>query len=100
MAAQEGTTHYSKLIYENTEKFYQLHLTVSEFREKYYLNLRKYFQSFEGEFIPSRDGVSMEMTIDNIRTLLDSILDVLSKAEGEYIIKEYADKVLGKGASQ
>lgn len=92
MSVQEGQTHYEKLIYENTDKFYQLWLTVSEFREKYYFNLRRYFQSYEGEFIPSKEGVSMEMSFDNIESLLDGIFDILSQAEGRDIIEKYAKR--------
>ena len=93
MSVQEGSTEYEKLIYTNEEKFYQLKLTVSEFREKYYFNLRKYFQSYEGDYVPSREGVSMELSLENIYGLLDGLLDILSRAEGEEIIAEYYNKV-------
>ena len=93
MSVQEGSTEYEKLIYTNEEKFYQLKLTVSEFREKYYFNLRKYFQSYEGDYVPSREGVSMELSLENIYGLLDGLLDILSQAEGEEIIAEYYNKV-------
>ena len=91
--SNEGTLQYEKLIYENLDKFYQLKLTVSEFREKYYFNLRKYFQSYEGDFVPSREGVSMEASLDNIYALMDGIFEVLSKAEGEEIIRHYYSKL-------
>jgi hypothetical protein len=91
--ANEGTTHYEKIIYHNEDKFYQLRLTVSEFRDKYYFNLRKYFQSYEGEFVPSREGVSMEASLENIYGLMDGIFDILSKSEGEEIIAHYAAKI-------
>jgi hypothetical protein len=93
MSAQEGATHYERLIYHNEDKFYQLKLTVSEFREKYYLNIRKYFQSYEGDFVPSREGVSMELSLTNIYELMDGMLEILSTAEGEEIIKRYYDKI-------
>lgn len=93
MSVVEGTTHYDKLIYQNDDKFYQLRLTVSEFKDKYYFNFRKYFQSYEGDYIPSREGVSMELTVNNIYGVLDGMFDILSQAEGEEIIQHYYEKL-------
>lgn len=84
--------HYEKTIYENVDKFYQLKLTVSEFREKYYVNIRKYFQSYDGDFVPSREGVSMEASLDNIYALLDGLFDIVSQGEAKEIIERYASK--------
>lgn len=84
--------HYEKLIYENQDKFYQLFLTVSEFRDKYYVNIRKYFQSYEGDFVPSKEGISMEASINNISSLLEGLLDIVSQEEGKVIIKEIYEK--------
>jgi len=89
----EGVLHYEKTIYHNEDKFYQLKLTVSEFRDKYYINIRKYFQSYEGEFVPSKEGVSMEASIDNIYALLDGLFEIVSKGEAEEIIGHYAEKI-------
>ncbi len=81
---------YEKLIYENQDKFYRLYLTVSEFRDKYYVNIRKYFQSYEGDFVPSKEGISMEASINNISSLLEGLLEIVSQEEGrETITKIY-----------
>lgn len=87
--------HYEKTIYHNEEKFYQLKLTLSEFRDKYYVNLRKYFQSYEGDFVPSKEGVSMEASMENIYALLDGLFDIVSKGEAEEIVRHYANKISG-----
>lgn len=84
--------HYEKTIYENSEKFYQLKLTLSEFRDKYYVNIRKYFQSYEGDFVPSREGVSMEASVENIYALLDGLFDIVSQGEAREIVQHYAAK--------
>lgn len=73
---------YEKLIYENIEKGYQYRLTVSEFRDQEYLHVRKYFLTYEGDWIPSREGASIPCTISNTYALLDGLLEVVSKAEG------------------
>ena len=85
--------HYEKTIYENLEKFYQLKLTVSEFRDKYYINIRKYFQSYEGDFVPSREGVSMEASMENIYALLDGLFDIVSQGEAQEIVNRYAERI-------
>jgi hypothetical protein len=89
----DSSLQYEKTIYENTEKFYQLKLTVSEFRDKYYINIRKYFQSYEGDFVPSREGVSMEASMENIYALLDGLFEIVSQGEASEIVKRYADKI-------
>lgn len=85
---------YEKLIYSNEDKFYQLRLTCTEFRDKYYVNVRKYFQTYEGDFQPSREGVSMEASISNILALLDGLIELVSKEEAaETILKHFGSKL-------
>ncbi len=80
---------YKKIIYDNQDKFYQLNLTVSEFREKFYVNVRKYFLSYDGEYIPSKEGISMEASISNVLSLLDGLIDIVSKEEAIDLIDDY-----------
>jgi hypothetical protein len=72
---------YEKIIHENEEKGFQLRLTISEFRDIEYLHIRKYFLSYEGEFLPSKDGISMPATISNVYALLDGMIEICSKEE-------------------
>lgn len=85
--------HYEKLIYENTDKFYQLRLTVSEFRGKYYVNIRKYFLSYESEWIPSKEGISMEASMANVAALLEGLLEIVSQEEGRELITRVYNKL-------
>lgn len=95
MPRMSDQIHYEKLIYENPDKFYQLRLTVSEFRNTYYVNVRKYFQSYEGDFLPSKEGISMEASINNISSLLEGLLEIVSQEEAKETItkiyKEYCE---------
>lgn len=84
---------YSKLIEENLERGFQIRLVVNEFREVTYIQLRKYFLSYEGEWIPSREGISIPLGVENICLLLDGILEVVAKAEGFEIIQKYMDQL-------
>lgn len=82
---------YEKLIYENLDKGYQYRLTVSEFRDQEYLHVRKYFLTYEGDWIPSKEGASIACTISNTYALLDGLLDVVSKSEGVDSILEHLE---------
>lgn len=85
---------YEKLIYENQDKFYQLRLVVNEFRGKQYVHIRKYFMTYEGDYQASREGVSMEASMNNIFSLLDGLMEICSKEEStELIIKYFSDKI-------
>jgi hypothetical protein len=88
--------HYNKIIDENMDKGFQIRLVVNEFRDVEYIQLRKYFLTYEGEFSPSREGISVPATIENIYSLLDGLLEICAIAEGEDIIKHYAAKILNK----
>jgi len=80
---------YEKLIYENEIKGYQLKLVVNEFRGLQYVHLRKYFLSYEGEYVPSREGVSMEASIHNILSLLEGLMEICSLEESDSTILEF-----------
>jgi len=87
---------YEHLIAENFEKGFQVKLVVNDFREITYIQLRKYFLSYEGEWIPSREGISIPASIENIHNLIYGLLDICAKAEGEQIIKFFHDKIIKK----
>ena len=84
---------YDKLIEENMDKGYQVRLVVNEFREVIYIQLRNYFLSYEGEWVPSREGVSIPASFENISAMLDGLLDVCASAEGEALIQEYYERL-------
>jgi hypothetical protein len=86
--------HYSKIIDENMDKGFQVRLVVNDFREVTYFQLRKYFLSYEGEWVPSREGVSIPASLENIYGLMDGLLDICAKAEGEEVIRKYAEQLL------
>ena len=80
---------YEKVIYNNEAKFYELRLTVSEFRGIQYVNVRKYFLSYEGEYIPSKEGISMEASMTNVHSLLEGLIEICSKEESKDLINKY-----------
>lgn len=87
---------YSKVIDENMDKGFQVRLAVNDFRDVTYIQLRKFFMSYEGEWVPSREGISIPATLENIRAILDGMLDICAQAEGEEIIRHYYNEIKGK----
>ena len=87
---------YERLIEENLEKGFQVRLVINDFRDITYIQLRKYFLSYEGEWLASREGVSIPASIENIHQLLYGLLDICAKAEGEEVIKFFHDKIIKK----
>lgn len=87
---------YERLVEENLEKGFQVKLVVNDFRDVTYIQLRKYFLTYEGDWVPSREGISIPASIENIQSLLYGLLDVCSRAEGEEIIKFFYDKIVKK----
>ena len=85
---------YERLIEENIEKGFQIKLVINDFRETTYIQLRKYFLSYEGEWVPSREGVSIPASIENIHSLLYGLLDICAKAEGEEVIKFFHNQIV------
>ena len=87
---------YERLIEENLEKGFQVRLVVNDFREVTYIQLRKYFLTYEGDWQASREGVSIPASIENIHSLLYGLLDICAKAEGEEVIKFFYDEIVKK----
>lgn len=81
--------NYDKTIYTNELKGYQLRLVLSEFREKYYIHIRKYFLSYEGEYVASKEGISMEASFDNVISLIDGLANLCSDAELKQILESH-----------
>jgi hypothetical protein len=80
------------------DKGFQVRLVVNEFRDIEYIQLRKYFLTYEGDWQASREGISIPASTENIYALLNGLLDICSLAEGEDIIQYYAAKIKARQA--
>lgn len=92
----DDNIHFSRVIEENLERGFQVRLVVNEFREVLYLQLRKYFLTYEGEWQASREGISIPASLDNIYLLLDGLLELCAEAEGVEVIEKYHQLVSKK----
>jgi hypothetical protein len=72
---------YEKVISENEDKNSQLRLVVNEFRDVQYLHLRKYYQDYEGNWMPTKEGASMPYTIAGAYALLDGLIEIVATEE-------------------
>lgn len=72
---------YEKTLYEDDAKAMQYRLTVSEFRGVQYLNIRKYFLSFEDGYLPTKEGATFPLSINSTYNLFMGLYEILSDAE-------------------
>jgi hypothetical protein len=85
---------YEKLIHQNDEKGFQLKLVVNEFRDVEYLHIRKYFLSFDEGFLPSKEGIAIPATVNNIYALLDGLIEICAKAESvDSMVSHFEQKI-------
>lgn len=87
---------YSKIIDENIDKGFQVRLCLNDFRNTTYIQLRKYFLTYEGDWQASREGVSIPASIENIYSILDGLLEICSDAECKEVFDHYAEILSNK----
>jgi len=80
---------YERVIHYDTEREIQVRLAIKEFRGIEYLHLRKYYLSFDEEWCPSSEGISMPLDFNNSRELFSGLVEILSLAESKEIIEEH-----------
>lgn len=57
-----------------------------------YIHVRKYFLTYEGEYVPTKEGASIPASIQNIFALLDGLIEICSGEESVDVITEYFGK--------
>ena len=75
---------------------HQIRMTVSEWNDVEYLHIRKYYLDFEGEWLPSKDGISMPLNLENANQLLTGLVDILADAESKEILEKHFKESLDK----
>ena len=89
MELHEPAPVYEKVIHYDEVKETQVRLTISSFRGIEYLHLRKYYLAFTEEWLPSPEGIAMELDFDNSRELFSGLVEILSLAESKEILEEH-----------
>ena len=89
MELHEPAPMYERIIHYDEKKETQVRLSVNSFRGIEYLHLRKYYLGFDEDWLPSSDGIAMELDFDNSRELFAGLLEMLSLAESKELIEEH-----------
>jgi len=92
----EAPALYEKLIHYNEAKHEKIYLTVNTFREVEYLSLRKYFQDFDEEWKPSKEGVTMPLDFTNSKELFAGLVEIISLAEAKGVLGEHFGEILNE----
>ena len=96
MELHEPAPVYEKVIHYDEVKETQIRLTISSFRGIEYLHLRKYYLAFTEEWLPSPEGIAMELDFDNSRELFSGLVEILSLAESKEILEEHFKDFIDK----
>jgi hypothetical protein len=86
------TDIYQRIIEDG--EHHQIRLVVNEFNGIEYLHLRKYYLSFDEEWLPSGTGISFALDLQNSKELFAGLAEILSIAESKEIINEYFKELL------
>ena len=87
---------YEKIVSENDEGTEQVRLTVNEFRGTEYLHLRKYYQDFDEEWKPTKEGVAIPIDFDNTKALFEALVEILSISEVKDVLETHFKEVIDK----
>ncbi len=83
---------YERVIHEGTTE--QVRLVINTFRGVEYLSLRKYYLDFDEEWLPSKEGITIPVDIENVQELFRGLVEILSLAESKSILEEEFKEIL------
>jgi len=85
-------TVYERVINETNSQ--QIRLVINTFRGVEYLSLRKYYLDFDEEWLPSKDGISIPLDLNNTQELFTGLVEILSLAESKTILEDEFKEIL------
>ena len=83
---------YERVINETDTQ--QIRLVINTFRGVEYLSLRKYYLDFDEEWLPSKEGISIPLDLDNTQELFTGLVEILSLAESKSIIEDEFKEII------
>tara|TARA_B100001778_G_scaffold81489_1_gene66038 strand:- start:4547 stop:4849 length:303 start_codon:yes stop_codon:yes gene_type:complete len=90
----EAPALYEKLIHYNEDRHEKIYLSINTFRDVEYLSIRKYYQDFDEQWKPSKEGVSMPLDFDNSKALFEGLVEILSISEVKGILENHFKEIL------
>ena len=85
----QAPEEFSRIVHVSEDGAFQIRLTVNTFRGREYLHLRKYYLSFEEDWLPTKDGIAMPLDLTNSYELFTGLVEILSLAESRDRILEH-----------
>ena len=85
----EAPPIYEKEIHYNEDRHEKIFLTVNTFRGIEYLSIRKYYQDFDEEWKPSREGITMAIDFNNSKSLFEGLVETISLAEAKDVLETH-----------
>tara|TARA_Y100001972_G_scaffold115113_1_gene151474 strand:- start:451 stop:753 length:303 start_codon:yes stop_codon:yes gene_type:complete len=85
----EAPPIYEKEIHYNEDRHEKIFLTVNTFRGIEYLSLRKYYQDFDEEWKPSKEGITMAIDFSNSKSLFEGLVEIISLAEAKDVLETH-----------
>lgn len=87
---------YEKCIHFNEDKHEKIFVMVNSFRGTEYLHIRKYYQDFDEEWKPTRDGIALPIDFDNTRELFDALVEILSISEVKDVLETHFKEAIDR----
>jgi hypothetical protein len=85
-------TIYERVINETATE--QIRLVINTFRGVEYISLRKYYLDFDEEWLPSKEGITMPIDLENVQELFTGLVEILSLAESKSILESEFKEIL------
>tara|TARA_R100000008_G_scaffold80477_1_gene62909 strand:+ start:793 stop:1095 length:303 start_codon:yes stop_codon:yes gene_type:complete len=87
---------YEKEIHFNEARHEKVFLMINTFRDTEYLHLRKYYQDFDEEWKPTKEGVAIPIDFDNTKALFEALVEILSISEVKDVLETHFKEVIDK----
>jgi len=87
---------YEKEIHFNEARHEKVFLMINTFRDTEYLHLRKYYQDFDEEWKPTREGVALPIDFDNTKALFEALVEILSISDVKDVLETHFKEVIDK----
>ena len=84
----ESEVLIDEILSEDEVKGKQIRFVISSFRGMHYMHLREYYLGFEGEYLPSKNGMNIPVSINATNTLMRALAKAISKSELKSILDD------------
>ena len=91
-----GEILFEKTLSEDLEKHLQVRMVINKFRGVEYLHIRKYYLSFEEEWMPTSEGICLPLDILTVVNLFDGVCQTIALAESTELINTHILPLLKK----